>query len=866
MKRFLSLCCSILPLLCLVGLLHAEDATNFPFRNIDLPVDKRVDDLISRLTIDEKISLLMMNNPAIPRLGVLSFGWWSEALHGVARQGIATVFPQAIALASTWNTELHHRIAEVIGTEARAKNNAKWSANPGLYCKTLSLWSPNINIFRDPRWGRGQETYGEDPFLTSRFGVAFVTGLQGDDPKYLKTIATVKHYAVHSGPESERHRFDAVVSERDLHETYLPAFEAGIREGHAGEIMSAYNAIDGIPAPANKRLLTDILRDTWEFQGAVVGDVDTVGDITVGHHYTKTDAEGSAVALKAGNDLCSGSTYRALPESLKLGLVKEEDLNRALKRLLTLRFRLGQFDPPEKVPYAQIPASENDSPDHEKLALEAARQSLVLLKNDGLLPLDPKQLKTVAILGPTAADPDALVGTYNGTPTRPVTILDGIRHKLEPLGVTVLDSPATPVDPARSGSGAPFPDGVLFTDESRKVPGLRGEVFSNREMTGPPIATRTDRQVNLYWDTAQPVAGIPLKNPIIRWSGVIIPKRTDDYKLDITSIGQATLFLDDKQIAGGATDKNRYQHIENGNVHLEAGHPYKVRLEYQQADINYLHGLIQLGWEGKNTYAEALDMAAKADHVILCLGLNPNFEEEGRDRKSILLPKIQQDFIEEIAALGKPVVMILTGGSAISFDTAKVNALLEAWYYGEQGGNAVAEVLFGDYNPGGRLPVTFYASDSDLPPFTDYSMKNRTYRYFTGKPLFAFGHGLSYTTFGYGAPTLSPDSVNGAGEFNITVKVTNTGKRAGDEVVQVYAHAVNPPVPMPVQSLVGFQRITLQPGESKDVVIPVKAMNLRRWDEQTKSYVVDPGQYDIRVGSASDHILGTANLKVDHEN
>ena len=853
---------------------------SLPFRNIHLPLEKRVEDLIGRLSVDEKISLLMMESPAIPRLGVPVFGWWSEGLHGVARQGIATVFPQAIALAATWNPELHHRIADVIGTEARAKNNAKWmakegpSSGPGFFCDHLSLWSPNINIFRDPRWGRGQETYGEDPFLTSCFGVAFVTGLQGEDPTYLKTIATVKHYAVHSGPESERHEFDAVVTERDLHETYLPAFEAGIREGHSGEVMSAYNAIDGIPAPANKRLLTDILRDTWGFRGAVVGDVDTVEDMTKGHHYTKSAAEASAVALKAGNDLCSGKTYQALPEALKLGLVQGKDLDRALRRLLALRFRLGQFDPPDRVPYAKIPASENDSPAHEKLALEAARQSLVLLKNDGVLPLDPK-IKTIAVLGPTASDPGALIGNYNGSPARPVTILDGIRRKFEPLGVTVLADSAIPLVSGLSGTGNPFPEGVLFTDETRSVPGLKGEVFSSGEFSGTPTATRTDTQLNLFWAPAQPVPGIPMEGAFVRWSGVIVPKKTDDYQLVISFIGKANLFLDDKEIAGvpksGAPGK---LHSESAKVHLEAGHPYKVRLEFGQGAHDPT-ARIQFGWRGSGGMEEALAMAAKADRVILCLGITPNLEGEemkvdapgfsGGDRTSILLPDIQRDLLAKVAALKKPIIVILTNGSALSLDTSKVNALLEAWYYGEQGGTAVAETLLGENNPAGRLPVTFYASDSDLPPFRDYSMKNRTYRYFTGKPLYSFGHGLSYTTFDYGTPTLSPASINGTGEFNVTVKVTNTGKRACDEVVQVYAHAVKPPVEMPIQSLVGFQRITLQAGESKDVVIPVKAINLRRWDEQAKAYVVDPGQYEIRVGSASDHIRGTAILRVGNK-
>lgn len=739
----------LLSLLSLRAVLAAEPEA-FPFRNTELPVNKRVDDLISHMTVDEKISQTMMASPAIPRLGVPAYDWWNEGLHGVARNGVATVFPQAIGLAATWNPDLHHRIADVISTEARAKNNeavAKSGGDAKRY-QGLTIWSPNINIFRDPRWGRGQETYGEDPFLTGRMAVAFVTGLQGTNPTYLKTVGTVKHYAVHSGPESLRHQFDAVVSERDLHETYLPAFEAGIREGHAWSLMSAYNAVDGIPMPANKRMLTDILRRDWGFQGAVVGDVDTVADITRGHHYTNDAAAAAALAIKAGNDLCSGKANGVLPDSLKKGLITEGEIDGALRRLFTLRFKLGQFDPQSKVPYASISMNDSNAAAHDALALEAARQSLVLLKNDGTLPWNPKDLKTLAVLGPTATEKGDLLGNYSGTPAKTVTILEGLKAKFEPLGVSIMHDAAVPLV-----------DGYV----PRQRKGDNGEPMEKR--------------------TAEPAP-----------SGL----------------------------------------------------------------------------------EKALEMARKADHIILTLGITPDLEGEekrglklegfaGGDRTSVLLPKSQAELLEKVSALGKPVVVILNNGSALSLDTSKANAILEAWYYGQRGADAVAEALIGEVNPGGRLPVTFYANDADLPSFTDYSMKNRTYRYFTGKPLFAFGYGLSYTTFSYGDPKLSQGTANAAETVQLSVPLTNTGKRAGDEVVQVYAHSVKPPVEMPNQWLVGFQRASLKPGESTTVTIPVSVQRLRRWDEKSNSYVVDPGSYELRVGSSSDAIHGTSTLSVTAE-
>jgi beta-glucosidase len=848
------------------------------FRDIHLPTDKRVDDLLLRMTVDEKISQLMMTSPGIPRLGIPAYDWWNEALHGVARNGIATVFPQAIALAATWNPVLHGHIAEVISTEARAKNNVLVARTGGASQRYegLTIWSPNINIFRDPRWGRGQETYGEDPFLTSRYAVAFVRGLQGDDPHYLKTVATLKHFAVHSGPEELRHKFDAVISERDLHETYLPAFEAGIREGGARSVMSAYNAIDGIPAPANVRLLTTILRDDWGFTGAVVGDVDTVSDIwkPTSHNYAPDAAHASALALKAGTDLCSGTTYEALPEALKQGLLTEADLDVALRRIFQLRFQLGQFDPPSRVPYSAIPISENDSPAHNQLALEAARQSMVLLENDGTLPLDVRKIRTLALIGPTADSQSAMLGNYCGTPATPVTLLGALRAKLEPLGIQVLTAPGARIAKGYREYCQPFPDGTMFADETRSHPGLSGSVFTNPRLEGSAVAERTDRQVDFKWNSYHPVAGIPVQEASVTWTGWLVPPATGDYELGLVFAGGARLYLDDTLVIDSW--KSGPHRSMNAKVALTAGQARRIRLDYSQTSAaDNGRAEIAFGWKPPGGFHElegALETARKADCVILALGLTPDIEGEemhvdaegfeGGDRTSVKLAQPQAELLEKVSELGKPVVVVLTTGSAISFDVRKANAALVAWYYGERGGDAVTEALFGETNPSGKLPVTFYASDSDLPLFTDYSMKGRTYRYFSGKPLFAFGHGLSYTTFKFEKMDLSASSAGAADSVVARVTVDNTGGRDGDEVVELYAHAEHPPVEMPIESLVGFQRVSLKAGESKTVEITLPLRRLRRWDESGQKYVVDPGVYELRAGPASDVAALTTPLTV----
>lgn len=861
--------------------LSLQAAAGHAFQNPELPVEKRVEDLLSRLTIEEKISQTMMACPAVERLGIPAYDWWNEALHGVARTGTATVFPQAIGLAATWNPELLGRVATAISTEARAKNNEvlRLSGGASKRYEGLTIWSPNINIFRDPRWGRGQETYGEDPFLTSRLAVAFVQGLQGNDPAHLKTVATLKHFAVHSGPEPERHRFNASVGERDLRETYLPAFEVGIREAGAQSVMSAYNAVNGTPAPAHKELLGQILRGEWAFSGAVVGDVDNVSDLwrSGGHGFSRDGAEASAVALKSGNDLCSGLTYAALGDALKRGLVTEADLDRALTRLFTLRFRLGQFDPAERVAFRSIPLSANDSPEHDALALQAARESLVLLKNDGTLPWASNKLETVAILGPTGSEISALLGNYSGVPSRKVTLAEGIRTKLESKGVKVLVEPGVPLVKGFRMSGQPFPAGVLFADASRTRPGLEGAVFvyegndpRKASFGGKRLAERLDTQIDLQWDEAQPAPGLPIANTAVRWTGVLVPAVSGEYVLGVTAVGAARLYLDDRAVIDSwRRDPERPL---SASVQLEQGRAYAVRLEYAQLPGK---GRVQFGWIAPGTddsLAKALEAARRADHIVLTLGITPDLEGEsmsvtaegfhGGDKLDLSLPATQRDLLERVAALGKPTVVVLTAGSSIALDETKANAVLLAWYYGQRGADAVAEALLGETNPAGRLPVTFYRDTNGLPAFDDYSMTNRTYRFYQGSPLHAFGYGLSYTRFVHEAATLSRKEAGSGDTVRVSVTVRNVGERTGDEVVQLYATAVNPPVPMPLKQLVAFSRITLRAGEAQRVELELPVQRLRRWDETRDCYVVDPGAYRLALGSSSDQTSAHLELNV----
>ncbi len=856
------------------------------YQNPTAPLEARVHDLVSRMTLEEKISQLMNDSPAIPRLGVPAYNWWNECLHGVARAGRATVFPETIGLAATWDKDLIFRAATAISDEARAKNNEFVRLGKHDIYQGLTFWTPNINLFRDPRWGRGMETYGEDPYLTGRLAVQFIRGLQGDDPKYLKTIATAKHYAVHSGPESLRHTFDAVVDDADLRDTYLPQFEAAIREGGAQSVMCAYNSVDGAPACASSRLLDDILRKQWGFTGYVVSDCGAIGDIYLHHKFAATAELGVAKAVQAGTDLNCGTEYEALLPAVKQGAIAESEIDRALARLLTARFRLGMFDPPSMVKWTQIPPGVNDSPAHRSLALEAARKSMVLLKNDPLpnglpaLPL-PKTLRTVAVIGPDADDVDVLNGNYNGDPAKPVTALEGIRRKLPNARVLYArgsdlaqNMPAFETVPATAlfTSNAPGRRSGL-TGEYYDTSNFDGRPHRPRELTYPssgklvgdvplnpkPLFTRNDLQIDFHWGEGAPRSGMNDDDFGVRWTGYLEAPLTGTYQLGAIGANAFELYLDGKQITNYSNIHERaYRYAP---VDLVAHKLYPIRLDYHEF-VNAAD--IRLVWsrpvDAAARWTETETAVKAAERVILALGLSPRLEGEemnvpvegfsGGDRVSLDLPRAQEELMERVTALGKPVTLVLMNGSAVSVNWAKahVPAILEAWYPGEAGGDAIADVLFGDYNPGGRLPVTFYKSAEQLPAFIDYSMKGRTYRYFTGEPLFPFGFGLSYTTFTYSNLRV-PNEVNARAPVTVTVDVANTGRTAGEEVAQLYLTPPEAPG-APLRSLEGFERLPLTPGQRKTVTFRIEP---RQFGGRT-------GAFTVVVGGAKStiHVNGVA--------
>ena len=812
------------------------------YKDPNQPLDKRVDDLLSRMTLEEKASQLLSASPAIDRLGVPAYDWWNECLHGVARAGRATVFPETIGMAATWDTGFLFRAATAISDEARAKHHEfVRRGKRGIY-QGLTFWTPNINIFRDPRWGRGMETYGEDPYLTGRMAVEFIRGLEGDDPKYLKTVATAKHFAVHSGPESTRHVFDARVSETDLRDTYLPQFEMAVKDGGAFSVMCAYNRVDGLPACANPPLLENILRKEWGFPGYVVSDCGAVGDIYQGHKTAKNAAEGVAMAVKAGTDLDCGLEYENVVPAVRQGLLAEKDVDTALRRLLRARFKLGMFDPPEMVRWAQIPYSVNDSPEHRELALEAARKSIVLLKNEGgLLPLD-RNMKTIAVIGPNADSVEMLLGNYNGQPSQPVTPLAGIRQKVS------ADTQVLYARGSDLAEGMPLletvPASALFTtDGADRQSGLKAEYFNTANFNGrayftqafvsramrqaavipanpQPLFTRMDPQVDFNWWDGAPRADMDDDNFGVRWTGYLAPPASGKYQLGATGLNAYEVYLDGKRLV--QRDNVHERGYEYETVDLQAGKLYPLRVDFHEvhgdADIRLVWAPPHASYED-----EALKMARQADVVVMFLGLSPRLEGEemkvkvegfsGGDRVRLGIPRVQEALLQHVSALGKPVVLVLLNGSAVAVNWARehVPAIVELWYPGQAGGSALADVLFGDYNPGGRLPVTFYKSEDQLPPFDDYSMKGRTYRYFEGEPLFPFGYGLSYTTFTY-RNLQAPDEARAGSPVKVSVEVENSGKRAGDEVVQLYVKH-----PGVVRELQGFERVPVGAGEHKTV-------------------------------------------------
>ncbi len=819
------------------------------------PITVRVDDLILKMTLEEKASQLVNQARAIPRLQVPAYDWWSEALHGVANAGTATVFPEPIGLAATFDDPLIHEMAVVIGTEARAKHYQAVRAGRRDIMEGLDFWSPNINIFRDPRWGRGQETYGEDPFLTGRMGVAFVTGMQGDDPKYYRVISTAKHFAVHSGPEPTRHSVDVHVSKHDMEDTYLPAFRAAVVEGKVDSVMCAYNRINGEPGCANSFLLEDQLRGAWKFKGYVVSDCDAVADIFNGHHFTKTMAEAGAISLKRGMDsecadfftkASDNSDYVKFIDAVHQGVLSEKDIDVALRRTFTARMRLGMFDPPEMVPYSQIPESEIDSQPHRDLALKMARESIVLLKNDGMLPLRA-DVKKIAVCGPLAESARVLHGNYSGTASHATTALEGIRKQFANAEVTF----APGMNFLRSQTV--IPAAVLSTDDGQ--PGLKGEYFSGSDFSGTPQMVRVDKSVDLqlfHPDVSALVLPAGMKDFSVRWTGFLTPAESGNYEVGLAG-SMNRLWLDNKLIVDDLTLHDPTPATQT--LQLEKGHKYAVKVEFMRGGFG-----TKLVWLNviADPIGEAVAAAKRADVAIAVVGITSQLEGEemkvdlpgfkGGDRTSLDLPKQEEDLLEALKATGKPLVVVLMNGSALSVNWANehANVILDAWYSGEEGGTAIAQTIAGENNPAGRLPVTFYKGVEQLPPFEDYAMKNRTYRYFEGTPLYPFGYGLSYSKFAYSNLKLSTPTLNAGDPLTVEADVKNTSEREGDEVVQLYLSFPKSSI-SPIHALRAFTRVHLGAGETQHAQFVLNARDLSEVNEKGDR-VVAPGAYSITVG------------------
>ena len=859
----------------------AQEAQKPAYLNPRLPVEQRAADLVHRMTLEEKATQLVNQARAIPRLGVPSYDWWSESLHGVAVGG-TTEFPEPVGLAATFDTPAIEKMGVAIGTEGRIKHAQAVRAGHSDIFEGLDFWAPNVNIFRDPRWGRGQETYGEDPFLTARMGVAFVTGMQGDDPHYYRVISTPKHFAVHSGPETTRHAADVPVSKHDELDTYLPAFRAAVTEGKAGSVMCAYNSINGQPACANEFLLQDQLRGKWGFKGYVVSDCGAVRNIVDGHQYKATQPEGSAISLQRGMDnecidfrakVTDDHDYRPYLDAVKLGYLKESEIDTALVRLFTARMKLGMFDPPQMVPYTKIDEKLLDSAQHRALALKLANESMVLLKNDGVLPLKNKGIK-IAVVGPLANQTRVLLGNYNGIPTHTVSILEGLKKEFNDAeidyvpGTGFLSKETRPV-PAEllSTGGKP---GVKVTYLKQDV--VSTEIAAENATAATKLATSTEPSVDIEALTMP--AEVKSVEPLtVRWDATLTPKETGDYNLGVETDGFIRLSLDGKRVS-----EANYPHgLEalTGVVHLEAGKPYQLALEFGRTGNGTPH--LHLIWQriDRNVDPAAVATAKNADVVVAVVGITSELEGEemlvtepgfnGGDRTSLDLPKPEEDLLKAVATAGKPVVVVLTNGSALAVTWAKehANAILEAWYPGEEGGTGVAQTLSGANNPAGRLPVTFYTGVDQLPPFEDYAMKGRTYRYFAGTPLYPFGYGLSYTSFSYGG--LSVPKVMEAGSPLVAeVTVTNTGKKAGDEVAQLYLSFPNVPG-APLKALRGFQRIHLEAGASQKLRFELTPRDMSMITAAGEPIVAE-GAYTLSVGGGQPNtgapaVSGSFNVK-----
>jgi beta-glucosidase len=853
-----------------------------PYLDPKLSPAERAHDLVGRMTLDEKANQLEDWATSIPRLGVPDYQTWNEALHGIARAGYSTVFPQAIGMAATWDPSIVHSMGNVISSEARAKYNQAQRQDNHRIFYGLTFWSPNINIFRDPRWGRGQETYGEDPFLTATLGVAFVTGVQGGDLDHLRAVATSKHFAVHSGPEPLRHGFNVDPTPRDLEETYLPAFRATVTEGHVQSVMCAYNSIDEWPACTNKMLLKDHLRDAWGFKGFVVSDCGAIVDVNQGHKKAPDITHAAALALEAGTDLsCSIWTpgFNTLANAVRQKLVSEDLVTQAAERLYTARFQLGLFDPQGST-LDRIPYSADASIANRQTSIRAAEESIVLLKNSGALPLKSEP-GHIAVIGPTAESLPSILGNYVGTPVHPVLPLDGIMQQFRTSPILYAQG-STLAD----GVGVPVPRTAFGLNQ-----GLKTEFFATPDWTGRPVVTLTQPIIQADWENDLPVPQLETHDYSVRWSGSITVPAAGHYVFSLETgdsfpyspVEKYRFILDGKVLSEGSlrqvTDLSvmgkfqlipgfsptapplmQFPKVPTIPVDFADTNPHDIRIEYSHSGDRAGGGLT-LKWQApaQAQLDEAVARAKESDVVIAFVGLSPQLEGEEMpikidgfndgDRTSLDLPAPQQKLLEALAATGKPLIVVLQSGSAVNLKWASEHAaaILQAWYPGVGGGVAIAHTLSGLNNPSGRLPITFYAGLDNLPPFADYSMKGRTYRYFTGKPLWGFGYGLSYTTFKYGPVKLSADNIKAGDPITATVTVTNSGTVQGDEVVEAYLKTPQPGGP--IHSLVGFQRVDIADGQSRDVTINIDPRSLSSVDEQGNRSILE-GKYELTIGGA----------------
>jgi beta-glucosidase len=845
-----------------------SDYKSFPMWNTKLSFEQRVNDVVSRLTLEEKVAQMLNATPAIPRLGIPPYDWWNEVLHGVARTPFhVTSYPQAIAMAATWDSSSLKMMANYSAQEGRAiHNKAIEMDKTGDRYVGLTYWTPNINIFRDPRWGRGQETYGEDPFLTANMAAAFVRGLQGNDPKYLQAAACAKHFAVHSGPEPSRHSDNFDPSPYDLWDTYLPAFKKLVVDAKVAGVMCAYNAVNTQPCCASDLLMNDILRNQWKFIGYVTSDCWAVDDF-FRYHKTHKDATSSAIdALIHGTDVeCGNSVYRTLLDAVKNGLMKEEQLNVSLRRLFMIRFRLGMFDPPSMVKYAQTPASVLESPEHKAQALKMAQQSIVLLRNENnTLPLN-KSIKKIVVLGPNADNPISILGNYNGIPSKVVTALEGIKNKLG-LGVEVVYEKA--INFANDTLLVHKDIATLYQYDGK--PGIKAEYFDNEKLEGTPVFTTIEKEINHYWpEGEEPYPGLKSTYYSARYTTVITVEKDEVLNFESEANDGYRILINDSMMVD-AWERNRWG-SKQFNLPVKKGHSYKIEMSFRQAEGEATAKLFA-GNYVKTDFTALAERVKDADAIVFIGGISPQLEGEempvavpgfkGGDRTSIMLPAAQTELLKSLKSTGKPVVFVMMTGSAVAtpWESENIPAIVNAWYGGQSAGTAIADVLFGDYNPAGRLPVTFYKSDNDLAGFSNYSMANRTYRYFKGDALYPFGYGLSYTSFNYDDLVI-PSTAKAGSNVTVKLKITNTGTKDGEEVVQLYVSNQEKSIRSALKALKGFQRISLKAGESKTIQFNLAADDLSAVDENGKLKQLK-GKVAISVGGGQPDVKNKTTSNV----